>query len=72
MEILRERGIEINNKKPQAQVASVLSHNPLFDNSGDSHGLGYGLREWTERESLHSVEASSPSPMDTETKETAH
>lgn len=38
------------NKKPQAQVASILSHNPLFDNTGDSHGSGYGLREWTVKE----------------------
>lgn len=42
------RGIKIASNKPQAQVSSILSHNPLFDNGGDVHGSGYGLREWSE------------------------
>jgi len=56
--ILRQRGIKIENNKPQAQVASILSHNHLFDNQGDSHGSGYGLREWTEQEATKLLAAS--------------
>lgn len=44
---LETRGIKIRNKKPTAQIASILSHNALFDNAGDGHGSGYGLREWS-------------------------
>ncbi len=51
-----EQGIAITNKKPQNQVASILSHDELFDNRGDERGVGYGLREWTvEREELHAT-----------------
>jgi hypothetical protein len=75
VEILRQRGIEIDNKKPQAQVASILSHNPLFDNSGDHHGQGYGLCEWTEYPTDaagHLILPDLPKKIDDETKETAH
>jgi len=40
-------GIRISNKKPQNQVASILSHDPRFDNKSDAHGVGYGLAEWS-------------------------
>jgi hypothetical protein len=43
---LRE-GIEIASSKPQSVVASILSHEQMFDNKFDDHGAGYGLREWT-------------------------
>jgi hypothetical protein len=51
LEILAKNGVQIDNKKPQAQVASILSHNPLFDNTGDARGSGYGLREWSQMNS---------------------
>jgi hypothetical protein len=46
--VLRKDGVKFYNKKPQAQIASILSHNPLLDNTGDSRGSGYGLREWSD------------------------
>lgn len=42
-----ELGIKISNKKPQNQVASILSHDPRFDNKSDDRGVGYGLVEWS-------------------------
>ena len=41
------QGIEIQGKKRQSVVASILSHEPEFDNANDSHGSGYGLRVWS-------------------------
>jgi len=47
--LAKQRGIEIEGKKPQSTVASILSHSPDFDNTGDIRGRGYGLKEWSER-----------------------
>jgi hypothetical protein len=70
LEIARKNGIEIDSPKPQSQVASILSHHPLFDNTGDSHGLGYGLSKWSGGE--RPSEQISPDTADVEIKETAH
>lgn len=69
VEVLRKNGTEFSGQKPQAQVASILSHYPLFDNTGDSHGAGYGLREWSElqRAQHGDVESGTAAP----TQETA-
>ena len=48
VETLQGQGVTLDPKKPQAQVASILSHHPMFNNKGDSHGKGYGLVQWTE------------------------
>ena len=48
MDVLVEKDVvSDNSKKNQSQVASILSHHPLFDNRYDSHGIGYGLQEWS-------------------------
>jgi hypothetical protein len=43
LQALRERGIEVTGQKPNAVVASILSHSELFKNV---RGEGYGLTEW--------------------------
>ena len=48
MEILQRRGVRLHPTKPQGQIASILSHHPMFNNTGDNHGQGYGLVQWTE------------------------
>lgn len=46
--LVREAVISGRTKSSQSAVASILSHHRLFDNKHDSHGLGYGLREWSQ------------------------
>ena len=41
-----KQGVELSSQKPQSVVASILSHNELFDNGFDHRGIGYGLKEW--------------------------
>lgn len=43
-----QKGVEIASSKPQSVVASILSHERMFDNKFDDRGAGYGLREWSE------------------------
>lgn len=46
LNLATREGVEINGTKPQSVVASILSHESLFNNGYDQHGAGYGLREW--------------------------
>jgi len=62
MELLRARGVEIAGAKPQAQIASILSHDPRFHNGSDSHGGGYGLRVWAEEPVPAPPDGSDPEP----------
>jgi len=50
LDILRQRGEQLNNPKPQAQIASIMSHDPRFKNASDGRGTGYGLAAWSEPE----------------------
>jgi hypothetical protein len=46
---LVERGLEApTGAKPQAALASIMSHHPEFDNTNDAHGTGYGLKIWSD------------------------
>jgi hypothetical protein len=47
LNLATREGVEINGMKPQSVVASILSHERMFDNGHDQHGSGYGLREWS-------------------------
>jgi hypothetical protein len=48
-----EQGVVISGVKPPSVVASILSHEKTFDNRGDRHGSGYGLREWSAPQDSH-------------------
>jgi hypothetical protein len=48
LEIALREGVEISSAKPQSVVASILSHEGMFDNKFDDRGAGYGLREWSD------------------------
>jgi hypothetical protein len=50
LDILRKRGVQLDNPKPQAQIASIMSHDPRFKNASDGRGTGYGLAAWSEPE----------------------
>ncbi len=58
LDILRKRGVQLDNPKPQAQIASIMSHDPRFKNGTDGRGTGYGLAAWSE------AEAASAAPPD--------
>jgi hypothetical protein len=53
LEIAIREGVQITSSKPQSVVASILSHEGMFDNKFDDHGAGYGLREWSEAQDGH-------------------
>ncbi len=47
MQALEKEGFSFVGDKPTTGLASILSHNPLFDNVRGA-GNGYGLMEWRE------------------------
>jgi hypothetical protein len=57
LDILRKRGVQLENPKPQAQVASIMSHDPRFKNGTDGRGTGYGLAAWSEPEAAPAAPA---------------
>jgi hypothetical protein len=67
LEIALREGVQISSSKPQSVVASILSHEGMFDNKFDDRGAGYGLREWSEAQDDHDhskAEAPISEPME--------
>lgn len=60
LQMLNDAGVELRGTKPQAVVASILSHHDKFDNKFDSHGAGYGLKEWSEPSSDAQAKTATP------------
>jgi hypothetical protein len=60
-EALRGRGIEILKGNPTSVVSSYLSQSDLFDNV---RGQGYGLVEWTERDTATNGSQTNDGPSD--------
>jgi hypothetical protein len=66
LEIALREGVQIASSKPQSVVASILSHEGMFDNKFDDRGAGYGLREWSEAQDGHDHSKTDEAPAQAE------
>jgi hypothetical protein len=66
LDIALREGVQITSSKPQSVVASILSHEKMFDNKFDDRGAGYGLREWSEAQDGHDHSKTDEAPAQAE------